>query len=225
MRLAWLGHACFLLEGDGLRILTDPYHPEILGLPPIRIAADVVIRSSADDRAHAWVEGLPGRPAVITATEIGEEGAEIKGLRILAVPTREGPSKPQPRDNAMYLFELEGIAIGHFGDVGNRLSPRQLERMRGVEVALVPVGGPPTIELTDLEAALTALQPAVVVPMHYRIPGARPRMLPVTDFTTRFPTGQVEWRGGAEMELSQADLALAGGRRRVIVLPPLLAID
>ena len=29
MKLTWLGHACFLLEQDGYRILLDPYTGEI----------------------------------------------------------------------------------------------------------------------------------------------------------------------------------------------------
>ncbi|MBM4388479.1 MAG: MBL fold metallo-hydrolase, partial [Deltaproteobacteria bacterium] len=27
MRITWLGHACFLIEGDGRKFLTDPYEP------------------------------------------------------------------------------------------------------------------------------------------------------------------------------------------------------
>jgi L-ascorbate metabolism protein UlaG (beta-lactamase superfamily) len=39
MKLPWLAHACFLLEGNGLRIVTDPYTPEILGYPAVSESA------------------------------------------------------------------------------------------------------------------------------------------------------------------------------------------
>ncbi|HVA62803.1 MAG TPA: MBL fold metallo-hydrolase [Terriglobales bacterium] len=222
MRVVWLGHACFLIEGAGLRLLTDPYQPEVLGLPPIREQVDVVIRSSADDRAHGWVEGLPGAPRVVTATEVGPEGAVAAGLRIDAIPAQESlEAKAQPRDNAMYRFALEGVAIGHFGDVGNAVTPAQLARLRGIEVALVPVGGPPTIGLADLRSALRALRPALVIPMHYRIPGAKPRMLPVTEFTALFPAEQVEWRSDPVLRLERTRPG-NGAAPRILVLPPQL---
>jgi len=218
MRITWLAHACFLIAGGGLRLLTDPYHPEVLGLPPIREEVNLVIRSSADDRAHCWTEGLPGAPQVVTATEVGPQGTVAAGLRIDAIPAQESvAAKAQPRDNALYRFTLEGIAMAHFGDVGNALNPTQLERLRGVQVALVPVGGPPTIALADLRDALEALRPELVIPMHYRIEGAKPRMLPVTDFTALYPTGQVEWPSDPELLLTGGNL---GGGTRIVVLPP-----
>jgi len=214
--LTGLGHASFLIEAaDGLRLLTDPYDPDLLGLRPIAERADVVIRSSADDRAHAWVNGLPGEPLVITATAPPLEN--IRGLNLRTIPSREGSDKPQPRDNAMYRFVIDGIEIAHFGDVGNRLSRSQLQQFCGIDVALVPVGGPPTIPLPDLHAALAVLQPKLVIPMHYRIPGAKPRMLPVTDFTARYRPDQVTWAKMPTLEMTRADRA---GPMRLVVLPP-----
>lgn len=212
----WLGHASFLIEAaDGFRLLTDPYDPEILGLRPIAERADVVIRSSADDRAHACVDGLPGEPLVITATAPPEQ--DVRGLNLRTIPSREGSDKPQPRDNAMYRFVIDGIEIAHFGDVGNRLSRSQLQQLWGIDIALVPVGGPPTIPLPDLHAALAVLQPKLVIPMHYRIPGAKPRMLPVTDFTAHYRPDQVTWAPAPTLKLSRADLT---GPMRLVVLPP-----
>ena len=35
MKIRWCGHATFLLEGNGTRIVTDPYTPEVAGYDPI----------------------------------------------------------------------------------------------------------------------------------------------------------------------------------------------
>ena len=96
--------------------------------------------------------------------------------------------KLQPRDNAMYCFVVDGVRLVHFGDVGNRLERWQLEQMGGVDVAIVPTGGPPTIELDDLQDALDFLRPAVTIPMHHDLPGCKfPRMADVREFTRRYP--------------------------------------
>src|SRR5207245_7251637 len=69
MVIQWQGHACFRVSGDGVRIVTDPYTPEVAGLSPIREAADIVIMSSDDDPFHSDAGDVPGRPLVLNALE------------------------------------------------------------------------------------------------------------------------------------------------------------
>ena len=45
MKLTWLGHACFLLEADGYRIVTDPY-TGVPGYPPLSVSAHAVFLQS-----------------------------------------------------------------------------------------------------------------------------------------------------------------------------------
>ena len=42
----------------------------------------------------------------------------------------------------------------------------------------------------DLVDAILVLKPRVVIPMHYQLPSASFKMLPVTDFTSRFPAAE-----------------------------------
>jgi len=207
MKITWLAHAAFLIEGDGLRIITDPYDPADLNLPPIRERADVVIRSSSDDRAHAFVGTLPQGYDLVTATEITDRGATVRGLDIEAIWSQESLiHKDVPRDNAMYRFMVEGMDIAHMGDVGNPLSDRQLDALSGIDVLLALVGGPPTIELEDLEDVLNVVEPRLVIPMHFRIPGPKFSMLPASAFTDRYPPERVQRLGTSELELSRDTL-------------------
>lgn len=207
MRIKWLAHAAFLVEGNGLRIITDPYDPADLNLPPITEQADIVIRSSSDDRAHAFVDTLPKGYELVTATEIVDDGVEARGVRIEAVWSQESLiHKEVARDNAMYRFTLEGIDIAHLGDVGNPLSREQLSALAGVDLLLALAGGPPTIELEDLRHAISVINPRVVIPMHFRIPGPEFFMLPVTEFTKPFPPERVQWFETSEVEISSSQL-------------------
>ena len=207
MKIKWYAHASFLVEGDGLRIITDPYDPVEMGFPVITESADIVIRSSADDRGHCNAEMISGSPDVVTATEIIDTGATVRGLEVTAIPVLESiVHKDSPLDNGMYRFTVDGIKVGHMGDVGNPLTAEQIEALRGVDVLFALAGGPPTIEIDDLAEALTKIKPRVVIPMHYKLPGTTLKMQPVTDLTDHFSADTVTWIDGPEIELSAETL-------------------
>jgi L-ascorbate metabolism protein UlaG (beta-lactamase superfamily) len=219
--IKWLAHASFLIRGDGLRIITDPYNPDVLDLPPVTEPADVVIRSSDDDDGHCFVDTIPPGFDLITATEIVDTGASVRGLAVSAVWAQESlVHKDAPSDNAMYRFELGGIQVSHMGDVGNPLTDRQMAALAGTDVLLALAGGPPTIELDDLCAVIESVKPRVVIPMHYRIPGVGFFMLPVTELASRFAAGSVTHVGSAEIELSRDSLP---DDTRLYVMQPSLA--
>ncbi|MEE2753187.1 MAG: MBL fold metallo-hydrolase [Candidatus Latescibacterota bacterium] len=204
MKIKWYAHAAFRLEGEGLGIVVDPYTPEKSGFAPIEEPADIVVRCAHDDSAHGNADMVRGNPDVVTATWILDEGATVRGLKVSAIPTKESMiHKLEPRDNAMYRFTLGGVRVLHFGDVGNQLTDEQLGQMHGADVAIVPTGGPPTIELDDLCEALKEIKPKITIPMHHALPGCKfPKMLPVEDFTNHFPAESVVWCEEKEVELS-----------------------
>ncbi len=228
MKIKWYAHACLRIEGDGVSIITDPYTPHKSGFAAVAETADIVVRSSDDDSAHSNAEMIPGNPEVVTAThflsfegeglgdshttpDTRQDGSTFlsqAGVRFKAIPAMESMRvKLQPRDNAMYCFEVEGIRVVHFGDVGNRLEGWQLEQVGDVDVAIVPTGGPPTIELPDLHDALDILRPAVTIPMHYELPGCKfPKMADVREFTQRYPVSRVRWAEAPEVALSKPEL-------------------
>ena len=205
MKIKWYGHACFRIEGGGISIVTDPYTPEVAGLDPVDEPADVVIMSSATDRFHSCSSMVPGDPRVLNALEIARTGpAEAGGVMFEALPTMESLAhKESPDENAIYSFELEGVRVLHLGDLGNPLTEEQLGLLRGnVDVLLALTGGPPTIELEDLERAIEEIEPSVVIPMHYRIPKLRLDILPLEAFTSRYPEDAITRVGATEVEFS-----------------------
>ena len=63
MKLTWLGHACFLLEEQGYRIVLDPYEG-VAGYPPLHTAAHAVFCSHHHfDHDAAAGQGFPLRGA------------------------------------------------------------------------------------------------------------------------------------------------------------------
>ena len=221
MKIKWLAHASFLIEGDGLRIVTDPYEPnDIMDLPPVTEPADIVMRSSDDDDGHCFVDSIPAGFELVTATDIVETGATVKGVEVEAIWSQESLiHKDVVRDNAMYRFTLEGINMTHMGDTGNPLSEAQMDALVGTDILFALAGGPPTIELKDLHDVIEYIKPKVVIPMHYRIPGPRFFMLPVTDFTDNYPDRMIEWSESTEAEFTKESLP---DETRILVLKPTL---
>src|ERR687894_44384 len=111
MKIKWYGHACFRIEGDDIRIVTDPYTPEVAGLEPMDESADVVVMSSATDRFHSDASMVPGDPKILNALEIAGRGpVEVNNVVFEALPTMESlRHKQSPDENAIYRFELEDM--------------------------------------------------------------------------------------------------------------------
>ena len=208
MRIKRYGHASFLIEGENIRIITDPYLPELIGYDPITEPADIVITSSATDPAHSHAAMIPGSPIVINALEITETPVEIHGVRFESIVTMESLIyKDIPGQNAMYRFTVDGIAIGHMGDVGNPLNDTQLAFFQNIDVLLALTGGPPTIELNDLEKALDAIRPRITIPMHYKTEKSKvAKILPVEEFTSRYPQEIVHYLDLSDIHVERSTL-------------------
>ncbi len=56
MRITWYGHAAFLVETQGLRVILDPYRsPDSGGYLPIDEPADLVVVSHEEDVYHSHI--------------------------------------------------------------------------------------------------------------------------------------------------------------------------
>lgn len=224
MRITWYGHACFRIDSGygGISIVTDPYTPEGAGLEAVRQPADVVLMSSALDEAHSNAAMIPGDPRVFNALDAVAEPREVlDGLWVQGIAAMEGADRPDdPKANALYRFELDGIAVCHMGDVGNPLTDEQLAPLRGrVDVLLALAGGGLTIALPDLDRAIEEIGPKIVVPMHYRTPSLLYGAGPVEDFTSRHPQVPVVRHAGATLQLDRRTLPQT---MRIRVLKPLM---
>jgi L-ascorbate metabolism protein UlaG (beta-lactamase superfamily) len=180
MKLKWYGHASFLVTAeDSTTIITDPYTPETAGYLPIPDAPDVVIMSSDNDSFHCRADLIKGSPVVINALTLAQSGGERteKGIRFQAIQAMEALNHREhdPDQNGMYRFTVDGVSIGHMGDVGNAFSEQQLNFFKGIDVLLALAGGHPTIELDALKHVIDATGPRLVVPMHFRTLRYKPR--------------------------------------------------
>jgi L-ascorbate metabolism protein UlaG (beta-lactamase superfamily) len=84
--------------------------------------------------------------------------------------------------NTAYLFEMDGLHVLHMGDIVQPLSAHLQERLSVAEVLLVPAGAGCTLKLAQVIELIQALNPRIVVPMHYKVPGAQSELLELDSF-------------------------------------------
>lgn len=202
MKIKWLGHACFLIEGEQGRLITDPYDESIPYRPP-DFSVDVVTVSH-DHFDHNAVGRVKGSPAVVR----GEGVHSASGIRFQGIASFHDESGGTKRGaNTIFAFEIEGIRMAHLGDLGETLSEEQAAALSDVEVLLIPVGGYYTIGANEAAALVNRLPGLrVVIPMHYKTDrlGDDFPIAPVENFARRVQN--VKRIGSSEVTLSRESL-------------------
>ena len=223
MKITWYGQASFGIEADtGLRIVTDPYDPETSGFKPVPDAADIVVMSSDNDTFHCNEHLVPKRDgaAVVNALTVAQSGGstETHGMTIHAIQAMEHVDhhRHDPDQNGMYRFTLDGISIGHMGDMGNPFSEAQMKFFSGVDILLSHAGGFPVISLDELDRIVATVKPKLVIPMHFRTLCYKPQEMHfITEFLKHFPDDKTDFACASTTEISKSDLS---GTGRALVL-------
>jgi L-ascorbate metabolism protein UlaG (beta-lactamase superfamily) len=177
MEISWFGHSCFRLRGREATIITDPFARSI-GLTLGRQSADIVTISHETPH-HAAVEGLGGAPRVLR----GPGEYEVRGVMIQGISTPgERAEAERYGRNTAYAITIDEVSICHLGDLGSTLSASQIEALKDPDVLLVPVGGGCTIGPAEVAEVVSQLEPKIVIPMHYGMPGVSLKLEPIERF-------------------------------------------
>ena len=175
MRVEWYGQSAFRLEADGLTVFIDPFGDmsSLAGrgiewnYPPIEgVGADLLLVTH-EHRDHNAVEAIEGEPHVIRALAGTHESP---AGTVVGVSSEHDPvAGTQRGHNTIFVFELGGVRVAHFGDFGqSALRDEQAEAIGTVDLALIPVGGGPTIGAEQGQAVAERIGARWIVPHHYR---------------------------------------------------------
>lgn len=172
--IEYIAHASFIFSNEvGDRVLIDPYQSRVwLGYDfPEDITADAVLvthphydHDAGVFRGAEWP--WPGTPRIDSPGPHTVGSIEVEGV--------EGKhADPYGMEfgqiNTMFVIEIDGLRIAHWGDNGP-LTEDNVAALGRVDVLMLPGDGVyHIIDAETTEAAITALQPRVIIPMHYRI--------------------------------------------------------
>jgi len=71
----------------------------------------------------------------------------IDNVKITGLKTYHDKQKGKRRgENAVYIVEVKGVRVAHLGDLGEIPDQQVLDRLKGVNLLIIPVGGTFTIE-------------------------------------------------------------------------------
>lgn len=179
MDIYWYGQACFKLKGKSASIVIDPYNPDFVGLkPPKDLEADICLVSH-DHKDHSEVSLVSGEPKIFNGA--GEYDA--KGIAVVGVGTFHDNKKGAERGrNTVYNCLIDGLNIVHLGDIGHVLSEEEVAEIGETDILLVPVGGVYTIEAKEAAEIISQLEPRIIIPMHYLLPGLKFGLDPLDKF-------------------------------------------
>ncbi len=170
MDIYWHGQAFFRLKGKVATVAIDPFDPEFTGLKlPKDTQSDVVLMTH-DHKDHSNSSAITGDPIQVS----GPGEYDVKGVAIVGVEVYHDSQNGAERGkNTVYNVEIDGLNIVHLGDLGHKLSEQQIQEIGSVDVLLIPVGGVYTIDAKVASEVVADLEPKIIIPMHYLLPGLK----------------------------------------------------
>ena len=216
MRITWYGHAAFLIETQGVRIILDPYRsPDSGGYLPIDDTADVVVVSHTEDVYHSHIGQIVPPFQHIQALEIPEGGEVVKGIRFETVHVYEHADRKPEEKVTIIHFKSEDLHLAFLGDLGHALTEEEVAPLRGADILLIPAGGPPTIDFPDIPKLIDDINPRIVMPMHFKTRKINLSIKPVVKFLEVLPGEPVVRTGTTSIDVSRDTLP---EKRTILIL-------
>ena len=162
MVINWYGEGSFKIQSGSVAIMTDPFESSV-GLTAPRFKSDLVLKTEVD---KVYVSEKTSE-----ARNIGGPGEyEVKGVMVQGFPA----AHKIMGDAAVYRVKVEDMSLGILGPLSSaELTPDAVEALRNLEILFVPVGGAPAMEPAEAAKLVKKLEPRIVVPCFFKIPGLK----------------------------------------------------
>jgi L-ascorbate metabolism protein UlaG (beta-lactamase superfamily) len=170
VRISYIDHSMFLLQTQGgLSVITD-YNGWSRG----RELVPDVVTMNIGHSTHFTLNPDPAIPNVLEGW--GEPGAGIEHHKDLGemlirnvttdIRSRFG-SEPWVDGNSIFIFEVEGLCIGHLGHLHHVPTDEQFAALGRLDVVMAAVDGGLTLPTEEIVKIVERLKSSVVIPMHW----------------------------------------------------------
>jgi L-ascorbate metabolism protein UlaG (beta-lactamase superfamily) len=176
MQVEWYGQSAFLLTAGDTTVAIDPFADMSemaasrgmqFDYPPIEGVEANLLLVTHEHIDHNGVDAIGGDPTILRSTAGRLESPIGEIVAIASEHDEQAGTARGP--NTIFVFELDGLRVSHFGDFGqSALREEQAEAIGEIDLLFIPVGGGPTIGADQATAIIERLSPRWVVPMHYR---------------------------------------------------------
>jgi L-ascorbate metabolism protein UlaG (beta-lactamase superfamily) len=203
MEITFVGLSCVRLRGRDVQVVIDPMPPGTApGLP--KLTPDIVVRTEgATDYAAL-------RPADDRPQEVSGPGEyELRGVRIFGLPAGE---------TTIMRVEVDDVRVAAIGRLRRPLTENEIEALGHVDVLLTPVGDVDACNATQAAKLVAAVEPAIVVPLRYAVPGLPGEFEPVDKFAKEMGLADGAWTPQPKLNLTGSSGTVE--ETRVVVLEP-----
>ncbi len=201
MMIQWNGAGCFVITGKPAQtevsVVSDPYGDIGLRLP--RALNGVMTLVSHDGVLASEVSAVSGPEGaksflVEHAGEYEVQGIFVKGIH---APKKDGSL------HTLYRVNVEGMTVALLGAIDRPLVDAELDALGDVDVLIVPVGGGDVLSATEASEAVAQIEPRIVIPSHFAMPGLKTTWKPVESFCSEIATKREDL---AKLSVKKADL-------------------
>ena len=173
MRLTYFGHCAFRWETPGgVTVMADPYR-NLAGrywfsrlFPQMHCDLGLITHAHFD---HDAADRLPEAASVLRMPgEFDSGDLQIRGIGDF----HSGPSRLADFPNVMFRLEVDGVSYLHIGDNRVEWPPEVARAVGDIDVLMITVDDSiHLLSYDQVDSLVQRLEPRVVVPMHYAIPG------------------------------------------------------
>ena len=183
VKIRWLGHAAFEIQGQGSDILIDPWLTNPLSpVRPEEVKPDyIVVTHDHNDHLGEAIEiskrtGAPIISVYELANYISEKGGKSIGMNIggplvlknnLYVYLTQAFHSSTHGSPTGAIININGLSIYHAGDTGLFGDMKLFGEVYSPDVALLPIGGFFTMNPEQAAVAVQLISPRYAIPMHY----------------------------------------------------------
>lgn len=173
MNIQYYGDYCFKITTkpfgratEDIVLWTDPCD-KAAGLRSPQGQADIIFLSH-DTGVDTEASGLKGER--VTLRNPGEYA--VKGVNAFGIATYQDMESGALRgQNTIFVLQVESMNLCFLGALGHELSPQQIEKIAAVDILFIPVGNHDTLTIKQIDEVIRKIEPAIVVPMHYKMDG------------------------------------------------------
>jgi L-ascorbate metabolism protein UlaG (beta-lactamase superfamily) len=203
MELTFVGLGCVRLRGRDVQVVIDPIPPGAApGLP--KLTPDIVVRTEGDTD-FAALRPADGRPQEVS----GPGEYELRGVRVFGLPAGR---------NTIMRVEIDEVRVTAVGRLRRQLTEDEIEALGHVDVLLAPVGGDDAYTATEAAKLVSAIEPAIVVPVRYAVPGLPGQYESVDRFAKEMGLAEGAWTPQPKLNLTGSSGSV--DETRVVVLEP-----
>ncbi len=202
MQIYWHGYSTVRIEaksGDKeATVLTDPFQNEASLRMPRTVEPDILLLSHQDTKRFN-LEGIQGKP--FTISDPGEY--EVKDVFVQGIQDRtlEEGVKERP---VIYRCNIENMSIGFLGQLKRKLTDYEIEELGEIDILLLPVGGGEVMDSKLASETISVIEPRLVVPLHYDLPGIKTKLTDVNAFCKAL--GVCKRQDSNKLKISKKDL-------------------